>query len=188
MDISSLWYANQPSTVVGTTSSGGIDIDGGAKIENLTLADSVINASGGKSCVIGISETSAIVTMDNCVVNGPRYVVYASAPIDAFTAVDCEFKNISSWAFMFNAGDAVGMNLTINGCSFENCTDGIAKKLSAQHADATTVFTNNTLTGSAGHDGKDSAWFALNTAANTVSGNTLDGAEWIPGAAQGLGA
>ena len=80
--------------------------------------------------------------------------------------------------------------LTINGNTFDNCTGGIAKYLgSTQPAGATTVFTNNTLTNCTGHDGNDAKWFTIPADAATilVDNNTLDGAAFVPGVAQGLG-
>ena len=78
-----------------------------------------------------------------------------------------------------------GSELTITNCTFDNCKGGIAKTLGS-NANATVVFTDNTLTNCAGHDGKDAEWFTLKRTA-TASGNTLDGAAWTPTAAQGFG-
>ena len=169
---------------------GVINIDAGAKVTNLVVENSVLNGTGGRSSIIGISEPTAQVTLRNCQIDGTKYVVYGSAPIDALTIVGCEIKNISSWAVMLNAGDSVGANLTIDDCDFENCAGGMAKYLGSSQPDgSTTVFTNNTLVSCVGHDGSDAKWFTIPGAVSTitVSGNTLDGAAWEPGTAQGLG-
>ena len=169
---------------------GAINIDAGATVKNLVIEDCTINASGGRSSVVGISEPSAEVTIRNCEVTGPKYLVYSSAPIAQLNVEGCKLTGISSWLIMMNKDDNVGAKLTITGNTIENCNGGIAKYLgTSQPEGAFTVFTDNTLTNSKGHDGSDAKWFAIPGAISTVSatGNTLDGAEWNPGTAQGLG-
>ena len=95
---------------------------------------------------------------------------------------------MSSWAIQANGTAVDGTEIVINGCTFNNCTGGIMKYLTSNKVD-TFVFTNNTLTGCVGHDNSDAKWFEVNdvTIPNlTVSGNTLDGADWTPGVANGL--
>ena len=169
---------------------GALNIDAGAKVDGLTLVGWDVKASGGRSSLIGNSEPTAKVTVKDCTVNGPKYLVYGSAPMAELNILGCDISNISSWLIMENAGDAVGAKLTIDGNTFVNCDGGIAKYLgSTQPEGAATVFTNNTLTNCAGHDGSDAKWFTIPGATSTitVSGNTLDGADWVPGIAQGLG-
>ncbi len=173
----------------GYVDGGVVTIDAGAKVD-ITLSDCVVEASGGRSCFVGVSEPNANITIDNCTVSGSKYLVYGSAPIDKLTIVNSDFSNISSWVVMLNAGDGVGANLTIDNNTLANCNGGIAKYLgSTQPEGASTVFTNNTLENCNGHDGKDTQWFTIPGATSTVtvSGNTLDGADWTPGTAQGLG-
>lgn len=169
---------------------GVINIDAGATVKNLVVEDANVKASGGRSSFIGCSEPSAEITIDGGTIEGPKYLVYSSAPIAKLTVEGATVKNISSWLVMMNAGDSVGAQLTISGNTFDNCAGGIAKYLgSSQPVGAATVFTNNTLTNCKGHDGSDAKWFAIPGATSTitVSGNTLDGAAWTPGTAQGLG-
>ena len=170
---------------------GIINIDAGAKVTNLVVENSVLTGKGGRSCIVGVSEPTAEITVRNCYIDGTKYLVYGSAPINELTITGCEVSNVNSWLVMLNAGDAVGANLTIDGCTFNNCTGGIAKYLGSSQPDgATTVFTNNTLDANCkGHDGNDAKWFTIPAEASTVtvSGNTLDGNAWNPGVAQGLG-
>lgn len=168
---------------------GVITIDAGAKVD-LTVSDCKAEISGGRASFIGCSEATSKITIDNCELTGGKYVVYGSAPVDELNVVNSDFSNISSWLIMLNAGDSVGANLTIDNNNFTNCTGGIAKYLGGtQPEGASTVFTNNTLVSCAGHDKSDAKWFTIPgaTATVTVSGNTLDGADWTPGTAQGLG-
>ena len=74
--------------------------------------------------------------------------------------------------------------MAITGCTFNNCSDGLVKT----GAFTGSTFTYNTITNSAGHDGKDSKWFDVNasTATKVINGNMKDGVEWIPGEANGL--
>ncbi|MBQ6811448.1 MAG: right-handed parallel beta-helix repeat-containing protein [Firmicutes bacterium] len=169
---------------------GVINIDAGAQVEGLVVDGANIKGSGGRSCIIGCSEKTAEITVQNSVLDGTKYVVYASHPVAKVTLINNEIKNIGSWAIMMNAGDTVGANLTIDGNKFDNCSGGIAKYLgSSQPEGASTVFTDNTLTNCAGHDGSDAKWFTIPAKVETitVSGNTLDGADFVPGVAQGLG-
>ena len=169
---------------------GLINIDAGASVKNLVIEDAIFNGSGGRSSAIGVSEPSAEVTLKNCTISGTKYVAYASAPFAKFELSGCTIEDVSSWVMIGNSGDSVGAEVIISGNTFDNCTGGIAKFLGSALTDgANIVFTNNTLTGCKGHDGADAKWFAIPGDAEdiTVSGNTLDGAAWTPGTAQGLG-
>ena len=88
---------------------------------------------------------------------------------------------MGNYASVWYSGD-----LTINGCTFNQCSDGLVK--TGAFNGSTFTFTNNTITASAGHDGKDSKWFEVNASASTkvITGNTKDGADWTPGDAEGL--
>jgi len=169
---------------------GSVWIQAGAEVNNLVIADSTISGNGSGTA-IGIAEISSTVTLDNCTITDARYAVYNSgSPIDALTIKNSTITNISSWVAQFNSGDTIGYNLTIDNCILDNCTGGIAKTLGSELKPGASVsFTNNTLTNCAGHDGSDAKWFTLPASADqiTVSGNTLDGAAWTPGTAQGLG-
>lgn len=155
-------------------------------VTNSTFADNSASPYGA----LYTANPNAQITITDCDFINCKYAVYGSTPAKGLTITDCYFENVTSWAVLLNGGDSVGAELTISGCTFENCTGGIAKYLGGtQPEGASTVFTNNTLTNCKGHDGSDAKWFTIPGAAQTVtvSGNTLDGAEWVPGAAQGLG-
>ena len=168
--------------------NGAVVIEKGATVKQLVIEDAKM--TGSMSCAIGVSEPTAEITLKNSTVEGPKYVVYSSsAPIAQLTIEGCDIS-VTGWAIMLNGADTVGAKLTINNNNFVNCTQGIAKYLgSSQPEGAATVFTNNTLTNCRAHDGVESKWFTIPGATSTitVSGNTLDGTEWTPGTAQGLG-
>lgn len=171
---------------------GGIfNIDAGATVENLVIEGGNFTGAGGRSCLVGCSETSADVVIKNCTVDGVKYLVYASAPNKNIVVEGCTIKNIGSWIILFNGNDGVGTNVTITGNTFENCTGGIAKSLGSSWTEnANFVFTNNVLDAACvGHDGSDAKWFAVPAEQDqiTVSGNTLGGNAWDPATAQGLG-
>ena len=101
---------------------------------------------------------------------------------------DCDFVGFASWAYMIN-GSQYG-DLVVNGCTFTSCKAGLVKSGVKGGAGTTGtvggdfVFTNNTVVDSAAHSG---AWFGVTYEGNAVvTGNTIDGAEWIPGADQGI--
>ena len=169
---------------------GIVNIDAGADVNNLVIDKADVEISGGRSSFVGCSEPTAEVTIQNSTVTGGKYLVYTSAPVAKLTLTDNTISNISSWLVLMNAADSVGAQLTITGNTFTDCTGGMAKYLgSSQPEGAFTVFTDNTLIDSTGHDNSDAKWFAIPGATSTitVSGNTLDGAAWTPGTAQGLG-
>ena len=193
-DLENVTVSGFDTSFVDSTSSfvdgGFVNIDAGAKVKNLVIEDSTFNISGGRSSVVGVSEPSAEITVKNCDVTGPKYLVYGSAPIAKLTVEGNDLADISSWIILGNAGDAVGAQLTFKNNVLDNCTGGIAKYLgSSQPAGASTVFEGNDLTNCKGHDGSDAKWFTIPgaTATITVADNTLDGAAWTPGVAQGLG-
>ena len=155
-------------------------------VENSTFADNSAAPYGA----IYVNNPEAELTIRNCDFIDCKYAVYGSTPASKVTIEECNFKNVSSWAVLLNGADTTGAQLTINKCTFENCTGGIAKYLgSSQPEGAFTVFTNNILTNCAGHDGSDAKWFAIvgSTSTITVVNNKLNGVEWVPGTAQGLG-
>ena len=102
----------------------------------------------------------------------------------ALTVENCVFEGIRSWAILPQYG--YSGDLTITGCTFNNTVGGLVK--TGAFNGSTFTFTNNTITNSTGHDGKDSKWFEVNasTATKVISGNTLNGTDWTPAAAQGL--
>jgi hypothetical protein len=88
---------------------------------------------------------------------------------------------------MFNGNGKI-TNFLFDDCTFTNCASGLCKFGNTTVAGSTFTFTNNTVNASAGHDGKENEWFNVTSDyVITLSGNTKDGADWAPGAAQGLG-
>ena len=165
-----------------------IIIDPAAAIENLVIEDVTFTGPATvKNCyAIKGNNTSATMTVRNCTFVDTGYAMYSTGEggFASLLIEDCSFKNIYSWVVLVQYG-FLG-DLTITGCTFDECEDGISKNGSFA-ADKTFTFTNNTLDSECrGHDGKEAKWFEIKTANSVVEGNTLAGAEWIPGAAQGL--
>jgi predicted ribosomally synthesized peptide with SipW-like signal peptide len=124
------------------------------------------------------------VTIDNCVVssNGKGYGAYHSGQFNGdITVTNTTFKNVGSWAIQIN-NKIVG-DVKIDNCTFEN-VGGVVKVLSGIEGDFT--FTNNTMISPVGHDGKPEQIMVSTskntpvscTGTKTVTGNTLDGADW----------
>ena len=165
----------------------GLSVDAAAVINNLVIEDCTFTGSDYKnSCGIFGNNPNATLTVKNCTFSDMGYAFW-SISRDGYAALNvegCNFTNLISWVILVQYG-FLG-NLTVDGCTFTNCTDGISKN-GEFAADKTFTFTNNVVAADcAGHDGKDSKWFDLTTASAIVSGNTYGGAEWIPGAAQGI--
>lgn len=172
----------------GKSRDHGIKIDANAVIENLVIEDVTFTGPATyKNCEgINGNNVNATITVKNCTFNGVGYALYTSGKggFAALTFDGCTFNEIYSW--VVHAQYGFNGDLTINGCTFTACEDGISKNGSFA-ADKTFTFTNNTVGADcAGHDGKDSKWFELKTASAVIEGNTLAGAEWIPGADQGI--
>ena len=161
-----------------------ITIASGAKGNALKITNSTF--TGAISQAVRTSSTTLPVAFENVTFDGQKYSYYASGAASGATFEDCTFQNMRSWAFQIN--NEAQSDLIMNNCTFDNCASGLVKCLYGIAADSEFVFTNNTVTNSQGHDGKESQWFWINaTSAITAENNTLDGAEWVPGAAQGLG-
>ncbi|MBQ9913028.1 MAG: hypothetical protein IJO73_02245 [Clostridia bacterium] len=166
----------------------GILIDSEAVIDNLVIEDTTFTGPATVKNCYGIkgNNVNATMTVRNCTFKDTGYAIYSSAKggYAALTFDGCTFDNIYSWVILVQYGFTG--DLTINGCSFTACEDGVSKN-GTFSAEKTFTFTNNTLTADcAGHDGKDTKWFELKTPAAVVSGNIYADAEWVPGAAQGL--
>ncbi len=176
--------------VIETSADYGINVNTEAKIENLIIENvSFTGPVTVKNCyAIKGHNNAATVTVRNCTFNGTGYAMYTTGKFGYadLKIENCTFSNIYSWVIHLQYG--FNGNMTITGCTFEACDDGIAKH-GAFAADKTFTFTNNTVGADcAGHDGKDSKWFELKTANAVIAGNTFAGEEWIPGAAQGIAA
>ena len=160
-----------------------------AQIENLLIEGCTIVGDNNKNSY-GIygQNPNATITVKKCTFSNLGYAIQATAAggYKSLTVEECKFEGIVSWAIMPQYASYLG-DLTITGCTFDNTKGGLVKS-GALTADHTFTFTNNVITNSTGHDGKDSKWFEFNTSAGTavVSGNTKDGADWTPGTAEGL--
>ena len=163
-------------------------IDANAQIENLVIEGCTLVGDGKKNSygIYGQNPNATIVVKD-CSFSNLGYAIQATAAggYKSLVVDSCVFETIISWAIMPQYGSYAG-DLTINGCTFNNTTGGLIK--SGSFSNSTLTFTNNTITNSVGHDGKESEWFSVDASAATkvISGNTKDGAEWIPSAAEGL--
>ena len=165
----------------------GIVINKEAKIENLVVEGCSFSGTGEKKGrgIYG-QNSDATIVLKNCNFNNLGYPVYtmSAGGYKSLVVEGCTFELIKSWAIMPQYNDYLG-DLTVNGCTFTNCTGGLVKagKFTAGH---TFTFTNNTVNNSSEHPSKN--WFTTDTSAATavVSGNTKDGAAWTPGAAEGL--
>lgn len=175
----------------GANQTGGafVVINKDAAIENLVIEGCNIVGDGNKNSygITGQNPNASIV-VKQCNFSNVGYAIqtisaggYASLVVE-----ECTFDNIISWAIMPQYGSYAG-DLTITGCNFKNSNGGLVKSgaLTAGH---TFTFTNNTITNCKGHDDSDAKWFSFDTTAGTavVSGNTKDGVDWTPNAANGL--
>ena len=172
----------------GSNANCGIVINTDAQIENLVVEGCTFVGTGAKAGrgIYGQNPNATIV-VKNCVFENLGYPIYnQSTPggYKALTIEGCTFRLIKSWAIMPQYGEYPG-DLTITGCTFENCANGLVKTGTFTSGN-TFTFANNTITNSAEHPAKN--WFSVNASAATkvVSGNTKDGAEWTPGEAEGL--
>ena len=171
----------------GSNTNCGVVINKDAQIDNLVLDGCSVVGTGAKAGrgIYGQNPNATIV-VKNCVFENLGYPIYTTAAggYKALTIENCTFNLIKSWAIMPQYNDYLG-DLTVTGCTFENCTGGLVKagKFTSGH---TFAFTNNTITNSAEHPAKN--WFTIDTSAATavVSGNVKDGAAWTPGDAEGL--
>lgn len=167
------------------------NVDAGSSV---TVKDSyMISGNGTSNMAIGLGANCDLI-VDNCeftTENGIGYGMYRSSGCASLTITNSTFTNFADgWVVLAN-GTTTG-NVKIDGCTFTDCSDGIFKTSvgggglnGLLNGDFT--FTNNTLTNCAGHDGKEVKLFdAKVSGIITVDGNTRDGAEWIPGADQGI--
>ena len=173
--------------VSGAGHKGGacVVIDAAADINNLVIEDSNFVGDGLKNSygIYGQNPTASIV-VKNSHFSNLGYVVYTTAGggYASMVVEGCTFENIGSWVFLPNYGYTG--DFTVNNCTFDNTKGGMFKSTSTFNGLFT--FTNNTITNSVGHDGKDSKWFEVKAANKVISGNTKDGVDWTPGAAEGL--
>ena len=176
-------------TGAGQTGGAFIVINKDAEIENLLIEGCTIVGDGNKNSY-GIygQNPNATIKVKKCNFSNLGYAIQATAGggYENLTVEECTFEDMVSWVIMPQYGSYAG-DLTITGCTFDNTKGGLIKS-GALTADHTFTFTNNVITNSTGHDGSDSKWFTFDTSAGNavISGNTKDGADWTPGAAEGL--
>ena len=171
----------------GTDTNFGVVINSEAQIDNLVLDGCTFVGTGEKKGrgIYGQNPNATIV-LKNTTFENLGYPVYtmSAGGYKSLLVEGCTFSLIKSWAIMPQYNDYLG-DLTVTGCTFENCTAGLVKagKFTAGH---TFTFTNNTITNSAEHPAKN--WFTIDTtnATAVVSDNVKDGEAWTPGAAEGL--
>ena len=169
----------------GATADCGIVIDGNAQIDNLVVDGCTFTGTGAKAGrgLSGFNNNASIV-LTNCTFEDLGYPIYAWGGYKSLEIDACTFKNIKSWAVMPQSG--FDGDLTVNNCKFVDCLGGGLVKAGTLTAGHTFTFTNNTITGCtiAG----DHNWFQFKVSAGTtvISGNTMDGADWTPGTAEGL--
>ncbi|MBE6632959.1 MAG: hypothetical protein E7620_01300 [Ruminococcaceae bacterium] len=183
-DVTFRGYKNVGYTTAGY--QGGVQFAAGSS-GNVTFVDCYFAPASGKSGV-GSNTSDVAIAFKNCAFVGGRYSFYKSgAPIQALTYENCTFEGISSWIAQTHGGTEPTVLSVVN-CTFTNCMGGLFKCGSAYAAGSSFTFTGNTLINTVGHDGKESKFFELNltNAAKLVENNTLNGAAWAPGAAQGL--
>lgn len=124
-----------------------------------------------------IKPVAGNITVDSCTFEGvgKSYAIYYSGAFDGnLTITDSKFENLGSWAIMIN--NQISGSVTIDKCVFAT-KDGVMKALSGVQGDFT--FTNNTLIGVKGHDGKAEQILSVAVVGTkTVTGNTLDGEPW----------
>ncbi|MBE6574763.1 MAG: hypothetical protein E7654_00645 [Ruminococcaceae bacterium] len=158
-----------------------------AATADITVVDSTFSGSGSQA--IKASGENVAITLTDCVFDSYKYVIYDfGRPLDYLKIEDCAIEGATSWVVQQNNSTAPAYTLIMTGNTFTDCTGGFVKYLSSTAGEF--VFTNNTIVDCAGHDGSDAKWFDVKYAAGAtvdVSGNTLDGAAWNPGVAEGLG-
>ena len=163
----------------------GVVVDANAQIDNLVIDGCEFVGTGAKAGR-GLSgyNNNATIVLKECSFKDLGYPIYAWGGYEALTIEKCTFENIKSWAVMPQSG--FDGDLTVTGCVFTDCIGGGLVKAGTLTAGHTFTFTDNTITGCtiAG----DHNWFQFNVSAGTtvISGNTKDGADWTPGAADGL--
>ena len=163
-----------------------IKLDVSGATGNITVKDSTFYASDKTYGMAIKSGANVDITVDNCNFVGTSgsdsYALYGFSAADVvFT--DCTFEDMGSWVYMLN-GSQQG-DLVIDGCTFNNCAEGLFKSGVKGQAGTTGtvggnfVFTNNTITNCAGHDGSDAKWFTVKYEGTlTFENNTKDGAAW----------
>lgn len=142
---------------------------------NVTVVDCSFVCGGTNYAAI--KPVAGNITVEDCTFEGvgKSYAIYNSGAFDGnLTITGSKFENLGSWAIMIN--NKINGSATVDNCVFET-KDGVMKVLSGVQGDFT--FTNNTLIGVKGHDGKPAQILSVAVVGTkTVTGNTLDGELW----------
>lgn len=157
---------------------GGNSFNLKAATGTLAVVNSKLLSAGSTSGAAFAPGPNASLVIDNCAVSsavtGKAYGIYNSGASGSLTVTNCTFEGFGSWAIQVNS--KVNGSVLVDNCTF-NTPDGVLKVLSGVEGDFT--FTNNTMIGCKGHDGKANQIISVScTGTATVTGNTLDGAAW----------
>ena len=183
--------------------NGLVQIEAGAKVD-ITFDgchfDTLKKSEGAAYdyAAVRCQEASAKIAFVNCTFNDCKYSFYSSnAPIAELTYENCHFYNMGSWAIQTQSVKNDPVVLSVVGCYFENCLEGILKVGGTFLAGSEITFSDNTVVDCAGHDGMDTKWFGLNaTEADVVIENNVRSTtkangdlfteEWTPSANEGF--
>ncbi|MBQ4037734.1 MAG: right-handed parallel beta-helix repeat-containing protein [Clostridia bacterium] len=148
--------------------------------------------SHGGTAQAAIKPVSGNITVNECTFEGEgtkAYAIYHSGLFTgSLTVTDSTFKNPGSWAIAIN--NTIDGSVLIDGCTFvdNDGSGGVFKTLLSLGTGVTGdfTFTNNTMLGIGGHDGNPAKILVsgsgtgpvVASGTKTVTGNTLDGADW----------
>ena len=156
---------------------GGNSFNLKAATGTLAVVNSELLSAGSTNGSAFLAGPNANLIIDNCKVTrveGKTYALYNSGASGSLTITNCTFEGFTSWVLQVN--NKVNGSVLVDNCTF-NSPDGVLKVLSGVEGDFT--FTNNTMIGCKGHDGKANQIISVScTGTATVTGNTLDGAAW----------
>ncbi len=172
----------------GAYTSTAVALKSGAKGE-LSITNSTITTTASDT-ILGGGHAELTLNVADCAFSGGKYGIRTTGALNALSITNTSFESKSGWVVMLN-GTVMGP-VAVDGCTFTNCTQGILKGGVGGGGASGTVedgvtFTNNTLTGCAGHDGLDSKYFDGNwTGTHVATGNVKDGADWTPDGSYGF--
>ncbi len=193
-DVNLIFTGNLDNVVIDgivDTLGQGRKINLNAASGNVTITNSTFLSTGSNSNIAFYPGANIDITIDSCTFtgSGKSYAAWSTSAGEIIIK-NSTFNTMGSWAILIN-GTQYG-DFVIDNCTFNGCTDGIVKSGiggagASGLVEGNFVFTNNTIVQSAGHDNSDAKWFGVSyNGTATVSGNTLDGAAWEPGEAQGI--
>lgn len=153
---------------------------------DVTVVDCSFVSGSGKHANAAINPVAGNFTVIDCTFDGQGTGDYAVSNSGGTTGdlvfQNCEFNNFTSWVILVN-GTLTG-NVLVDNCTF-NTGDGVLKTLGGG-VTGDFKFTNNTMIGVKGHDGNANKILVSGSGTGpviaggvkTVTGNTLDGADW----------